>query len=43
LYDVYKPEGKEIIKTITELMENQGFPTKCYFGTNYHEMKSVSS
>jgi hypothetical protein len=43
LYDVYKPEGKEIIKTLTELMENQGFPTKCYYGTNYHEMKSVSS
>jgi hypothetical protein len=42
LYDVYKPEGKEIVSVITELMENQGFPTKCYVGLNYHDMKSVT-
>ncbi len=42
LYDVYKPEGKKVISTVIDLMENQGFPTKCYFGVNYHDMKSVT-
>ena len=42
LFDVNKAEGKNILVEIVKLMQNQGFPTKCYFGTNYHDMNSLS-
>lgn len=43
LFDVHKSEGKQgVLSEIIRLMENQGFPTKCYTGKNYHDMTPVS-
>lgn len=42
LFDVNKSEGKIVLSEITRLMQSQGFPTKCYFGANYHDMKPVT-
>ena len=42
LFDVNKSEGKPVLLEIVRLMQNQGFPTKCYFGHNYHDMQTVT-
>jgi hypothetical protein len=42
LFDVHIGEGKELILNIKKLMEADGFPTKCYFGKNYHDMKVIN-
>ncbi len=42
LFDVNKFEGTTVLMEITRLMQNQGFPTKCYFGQNYHDMQTVT-
>ena len=43
LFDVHKSEGKQgVLSEIIRLMENQGFPTKCYTGKNYHYRTPVS-
>lgn len=41
LFDVHKDDGKNAVLHIKKLMENFGFPTKCYVGNNYHDMKVV--
>lgn len=42
LFDVKRSEGKSLVLNIKQIMESRGFPTKCYFGNNYHDMNSIS-
>ena len=42
LFDVHKEDGKNTILDIKKLMESTGFPTKCYVGKNYDDMKVIN-
>ena len=42
LFDIKKSDGKDTIINIKQIMESRGFPTKCYFGTNYHDMQAIT-
>jgi len=34
-------DGIDFLKKVKEIMENDKFPTKVKYGTNYHEMKEM--
>jgi hypothetical protein len=42
LYDIHKNDGKETLLEIKRLMNQKGFPVKCYIGYNYNQMISVN-
>lgn len=42
LFDVDKRDGKAVILEIKKIMEKNGFPTKCYYGVNYNDMKLIT-
>ena len=41
LIDFCMEDGIEFLKDVKEIMENDKFPTKVKYGTNYHEMKKM--
>jgi hypothetical protein len=43
VYDFYIPEGKELLKNITSVMEdNNVYKTKIYYGDTLHNMKKIT-
>jgi len=41
LIDFCMEDGVDFLKKVKEIMENDKFPTKVKYGTNYHEMKEM--
>lgn len=42
LYDIHKNDGKETLMEIKHIMNQKGFPVKCYIGHDYNHMISVN-
>ena len=41
LIDFYMEDGLNFLKNVKDIMEDNKFPTKVKYGTNYHEMKEM--
>ena len=43
LYDFYKPDGMDLIRTLQDIMGYYGkFPMKAYMGETYDDVKLIS-
>ena len=41
LIDFCMEDGLDFLTNVKEIMENDKFPTKIKYGTNYHDMKDM--
>ena len=42
LYDIHKDDGKNTLMEIKRIMNQKGFPVKCYIGYDYNHMITIN-